>query len=92
MLACVAVTGEGLVDFRRGCTERVDSAKLEGDTLLGWEEFAVAWGTLRQPSSERAHHAQVAHIRRQHGIDTVVAGHMGEYVHHMLQGVLDVLA
>ena len=35
MLTCVAVTDEGLVDPRRGRTERVAVAEVEGDTIVG---------------------------------------------------------
>jgi predicted Fe-Mo cluster-binding NifX family protein len=84
MLTCVAVTDEGLVDPRWGRTERVAIADVEGDTIVGWEEFAVSWGTLRQFGSERAHHARVARFLRQHGIETVVARHMGEDMRNMI--------
>jgi predicted Fe-Mo cluster-binding NifX family protein len=84
MLTCVAVTDEGLVDPRWGRTERVAIADGEGDTIVGWEEFAVSWGTLRQSGSERAHHARVARFLRQHRIEIVVARHMGEDMRNMI--------
>ena len=84
MLTCVAVTDEGLVDPRWGRTERVAVAEVEGGTIVGWEEFAVSWGTLRQSGSERAHHATVARFLRQHRIELVVARHMGEDMRKMI--------
>jgi predicted Fe-Mo cluster-binding NifX family protein len=87
MLICVAVADEGLMDPRWGRAERTAVAEVEGDTICGWEEFAVSWGTLRQSSSERAHHARVARFLRQHRIELVVARHMGEDMRDMITGM-----
>jgi predicted Fe-Mo cluster-binding NifX family protein len=92
MFACVAVTDEGLVDPRWRRTEWTVTAKVEGDTKVSWEEFAVSWGTLRHSGSERAHHARVGRFLRQQGVDTVVAGHVGENMRLMFRGIREALA
>jgi predicted Fe-Mo cluster-binding NifX family protein len=91
MLAC-AVTDGGLVDPRWRCTERTATAKVEGDSTVRWEEFAVSWDTLRHSGSESVHQAWVVRFLRQHGLDAMVARHVGQDTRHMFRSVLEALA
>ena len=69
MLACVAVTDEGLVDPRCRRAERLAIAKVEGDTTVSREEFAVSWGTPRESGSEPTQQPRVARFLGQHELD-----------------------
>jgi predicted Fe-Mo cluster-binding NifX family protein len=77
VIVCVPVTATGEVDPRWGRAERVALAQLEGGRITGWQEVAVAWDALHDVGTEGGHHARVARFLRDHGVEVVVAGHMG---------------
>jgi predicted Fe-Mo cluster-binding NifX family protein len=85
MVVCVPVTGEGLIDPRWGRAARVVIANVQEGDVVGWQEFEVAWGDLRDAEPEGAHHARVARFLRDHHVEAVVAHHMGEDMLHMLR-------
>jgi predicted Fe-Mo cluster-binding NifX family protein len=84
MVICVAVTADGRIDPRWGRAERVAVVEMEAAAITGWEEYAVGWDALHSAGPEGAHHARVARFLREHHVDTVLADHMGEAMHHML--------
>lgn len=85
MLVCIPVRSDGQVDPRWGRADRVATAEVSGTTIGNWQEFDVGWGTLHDTGSERRHHARVAGFLREHGVQMVVADHMGEGMIRMLQ-------
>ena len=85
MVICLAVADDGCIDPRWGRAQRVAIATAENGAITRWEEFDVAWDTLRETSSEGTHHARVARFLREHQVDTVLADHMGEGMAGMLQ-------
>ena len=91
MIVCVPVTDDGLVDPRWGRAERVAVARLEGGSIAAWEEHAVAWDSLHDIGTEGGHHARVARFLVDHGVQVVVAGHMGPPMVEML-GKLRIVA
>ena len=84
MIVCVPVTDDGLVDPRWGRAARVAVARLEGGGIAAWEEHAVAWDALHDIGTEGGHHARVARFLVDHGVQVVVAGHMGPPMVEML--------
>lgn len=85
MRVCVPVASDGLVDPRWGRADRVATAEVTDESLEDWQEFDVGWGQLHDEGSERRHHARVAGFLRQHGVQMVVANHMGGGMLQMLQ-------
>jgi predicted Fe-Mo cluster-binding NifX family protein len=63
----------------------------EGGEIAAWEEHAVAWDALHDIGTEGGHHARVARFLRDHGVEVVVAGHMGPPMVEML-GKLRIVA
>lgn len=89
MLVCAAVGNDGLIDPRWGRAERVAVADVvadvAGDAIGDWQEFDVGWGVAHEAGSEARHHARVARFLREHGVEMVVADHMGEGMLRMLE-------
>lgn len=83
MLVCVPLTRDGRID-RWGRARRVAIARVESGAIADWQEFDVGWDELHDTGTEGAHHARVARFVREHGVQTVVAEHMGGDMAHML--------
>jgi predicted Fe-Mo cluster-binding NifX family protein len=84
VIVCVPVTREGEVDSSWGRAPRVAVAEVEGGRIIAWDEHDVAWDALHDVGTEGGHHARVATFLRNHGIEVVVAGHMGPPMAQML--------
>jgi len=84
MIVCVPVTPDGEVDPRWGRAARVAVATVEAGRITAWEEHAVAWDVLHDVGTEGGHHARVATFLKGHGVEVVVAGHMGPPMAQML--------
>ena len=84
MIICIPVTQDGLVDPRWGRADRVAVARVSGDHVDSWQEFDVGWGRLHDEGPEGLHHARVARFLQEHGIETVVAHHMGDGMTQLL--------
>ena len=91
MIVCVPVTPEGEVDPRWGRATQVVVARLEAGRIVAWDEHPVAWDVLHDVGTEGGHHARVATFLRDHGVEVVVAGHMGPPMTQML-GRMRILA
>lgn len=91
MIVCVPVTPDGQVADGWGRAARVAVARLEGGTIASWEEVDVAWDALHDVGTEGGHHARVARFLVDHGVQVVVAGHMGPPMQQML-GKLRIVA
>jgi predicted Fe-Mo cluster-binding NifX family protein len=85
VIVCVPVTGGGVIDPRWGRADRLAIAEVEGGEVLRWREFDVGWSQLHDEGTPGAHHARVARLLREHGVNAVVADHMGDGMVHMLQ-------
>ena len=81
---CIPVAGDGSIDPRWGRAARVAVATLAGGGVDRWEEFEVGWDRLHDSGGEGEHHARIARFLREHGVERVVAGHMGPPMQHML--------
>ncbi|HET9092057.1 MAG TPA: NifB/NifX family molybdenum-iron cluster-binding protein [Acidimicrobiales bacterium] len=84
MIVCVPVDASGAVDPRWGRAGRVAIATVEDGEIREWNEVDVGWDALHDEGSEAAHHARVARFLRQHGVEVVVAHHMGAGMTKML--------
>jgi len=84
MKVCIPVTEDDQVDPRWGRADRVALAEFTGGQIDGWEEIAVGWGGLHDSAGEGDHHARIARFLREHGVEAVIAGHMGPPMQNML--------
>lgn len=75
---CVPVNDDGQVDRRFGKAASVAVATVSAGGIDSWRVDDVAWGAHHDAGPEGAHHARIVRFLRDNGIDTVVAGHMGE--------------
>jgi|GEM_PF-1295069 len=85
VVVAIAVGEGGSVGPRWGRAQRVAVATVHGGRLCNWEETEVGWGTVREEGSERAHHARIARFVKQHGVQLVIAHHMGKEMLAMLE-------
>jgi predicted Fe-Mo cluster-binding NifX family protein len=84
MIVCSPVTHDGQVDPRWGRATRVAVADVREGAITAWQVYDVGWDTLHDATTEGGHHARVARFLREHGVEAVVAGHMGEPMRRML--------
>ena len=84
MIVCVPVTPDGQVESGWGRAPRVAVASVENGRIVAWEAHDVAWDRLHDVGTEGGHHARVARFLVDHGVRTVVAGHMGPPMVQML--------
>ena len=85
MIVCVPVTTAQELDGSWGRAPRVALADVQGGEIVRWEAFDVAWDALHDTGSEGGHHARVAQFLQDHGVQVVVARHMGPPMANMLQ-------
>ena len=81
---CIPVTSDGVVDPRWGRANRVALVDIGTDSINNWEEFDVGWADLHDSGREGEHHARIARFLKDHGVQAVVADHMGPPMAHML--------
>ncbi len=83
-IVCIPVASDGSVDPRWGRAARLAIAQIGDGRVIAWTEHAVGWDTLHDEGTEGSHHARVARFLTDHGVDLVVAGHMGDPMVRML--------
>jgi predicted Fe-Mo cluster-binding NifX family protein len=85
MRVCVPVAPDGSVDSSWGRAPRVSIMDVvDGGEIVAADEHAVAWDALHDTGTEGGHHARIARFLREHGVEVVVAGHMGPPMVRML--------
>lgn len=84
MVVCIPVTVDGQVAGGWGRASRVAVATVVGGTIASWQEFEVGWDSLHDRDTEGGHHARIARFLAEHGVNAVVAGHMGPPMQQML--------
>lgn len=83
-VVAVALNEDGQVGSW-GRAHVVAVATVRGGTVSDWQESEVSWDVLHDEGSDAAHHARVARFVKQHGVQAVVAYHMGQGMHAMLE-------
>lgn len=84
MVICVPVNPDDTVDPRWGRAARVAVAEVVDGAIESWRVLDVGWDRLHDEGTEGGHHARVATFLRDHGVNVVVADHMGEPMLQML--------
>jgi predicted Fe-Mo cluster-binding NifX family protein len=59
-------------------------AEVRDGSIKTWTEHEVRWDALHDVGTEGGHHARVATFLKDHGVEVVVAGHMGAPMQQML--------
>jgi predicted Fe-Mo cluster-binding NifX family protein len=84
MIVCIPVTPAGEIDPRWGRAARVAVSDVQDGVVTGWQEIDVGWDVLHDTGTEGGHHARVARFLQQHGVQVIVAHHMGDPMVRML--------
>lgn len=84
MIVCVPVEPDGTVGHSWGRAPRVAVARVESGSVADWQEYDVRWDELHDEGTEGGHHARIATFLRGHGVEAIVAGHMGAGMLQML--------
>lgn len=77
MIVCVPVTPADEVDHSWGRAPRVAVADVQNGEVVAWQVFDVSWDTLHDTGTDGSHHARVSRFLKEHGVQAVVAPHMG---------------
>jgi len=85
LVVCIPISTGGVVGHSWGRAARVAVVRVDGGHIDAMTEHDVRWGTLHDAGPEGSHHARVARFLKEHGVEMVVAGHMGGPMAHMLQ-------
>lgn len=80
----VALAPGGMAGQGWGRAPRVAIARVEGERIQNWDEYDVGWDALHDEGSEGGHHARIARFLGDHGVELVLAGHMGPPMVQML--------
>ena len=84
MIVCVPVMPDGSIDPRWGRAQCVAVANVADGVVASWQEYDVGWGTSHDAAPEGQHHANIARFLKEHGVQRVVANHMGDGMRQML--------
>jgi predicted Fe-Mo cluster-binding NifX family protein len=84
MNVCVPVGPDGQVGDGWGRAPRVAVAEIRDGSIRAWTEHDVRWDALHDVGTDGGHHARIATFLKDHGVEVVVAGHMGPPMQQML--------
>ncbi|WP_257477444.1 NifB/NifX family molybdenum-iron cluster-binding protein [Acidipropionibacterium jensenii] len=74
----IPVRPDATVEPRFGKDPMVAVARVDPDgTIQQWDTFQVDWDRLHDLGNEGSHHARIVTFLRDHGVDAVVATHVG---------------
>jgi predicted Fe-Mo cluster-binding NifX family protein len=85
MIVCAPVTMDGNIDPRWGRADWIAIADLSDGKIKTWREIEVSWSRLHDEGSDGSHHARVVRFLKEHGVEAVVANHMGDGMMRMLK-------
>ncbi|MGB8021757.1 MAG: NifB/NifX family molybdenum-iron cluster-binding protein [Candidatus Nanopelagicales bacterium] len=77
MILAVPVGPDDVVGHSFGKATSVAVARVEDGTIAGWEAFEVGWHVTHDSGTHGSHHARIVRFLRDHGVDCVVARHVG---------------
>lgn len=78
MILVVPVSPDGAVGPSFGKATSVAIARVEGDEVTGWDVVDVGWDVAHDSGTHGSHHARVVRFLREHGVERVVAKHVGD--------------
>ncbi len=77
MIICATLGPDGTVGGGLGRASRVAVASVSDGEIGSWDEVEVGWDRLHDEGTEGAHHARIVRFLREHGVEVVVASHIG---------------
>ena len=84
MIIAIPVDAQDQVAHGWGRAARVAVATVTDGAITDWQVHEVGWDVAHDEGSEGSHHARIARFLIDHGIETVVAEHMGDGMVRML--------
>jgi predicted Fe-Mo cluster-binding NifX family protein len=84
MILAIALSFDNTAGQGWGRAPRVAIACVEGGRIEAWEVHHVRWDVLHDEGPEGQHHARIAGFLKEHGVERVIAGHMGPPMVQML--------
>ena len=85
MVVAIPVSVDGTTSDGWGRAPRVAVARVTGGRIESWDEHDVRWDVLHDEGPEGGHHARIARFLLDHGVEVVVAGHVGPPMVQMLR-------
>lgn len=77
MILMIPVRPDGSVEPRFGKAPMVAVADVQSGAITSWDTFQVDWDALHDAGTEGSHHARIVTFLREHGVDAIVATHVG---------------
>lgn len=77
VILVVPVGPDGAVGPSFGKAVAVAVARVEGGEVRSWDVFDVAWDVAHDAGTHGSHHARIVRFLRDHGVERVVARHVG---------------
>ena len=84
VIVAIALAPGGAAGQGWGRAQRVAVACVDDERIQSWDEYDVGWDVLHDEGSEGGHHARIARFLGAHGVQLVLAGHMGPPMVQML--------
>lgn len=93
VILVVPVGPGGAVGPSFGKAVAVAVARVEGGEVRSWDVFDVGWDVAHDAGTHGSHHARIVRFLREHGVERVVARHVGDPMRRTLasMGVTAVL-
>lgn len=87
MIVAIPVDADGQVAHGWGRAPKVAVARTVDGAIVDWQVHDVGWDVAHDTGTEGSHHARIARFLRENGVETVVAGHMGDGMVRMLSSM-----
>ncbi len=84
MTVAAAVDPEGSLGHSWGKARSVVIGEVEDGQVVAWQPHDVSWDRVHDEGTSGAHHARVATFVRAHGVQLVLADHVGGGMRRML--------
>lgn len=78
VILVVPVGPDATVGPSFGKASAVAVARVEGGEVTGWDVFDVGWDESHDAGTHGSHHARIVRFLREHGVERVVARHVGD--------------
>lgn len=84
MIIAAAIEPDGTIGPAWGKADTVAVARATDGRIEDWQEHRVGWDRSHDQGTHGSHHARVVTFLREHGVELVMARHVGEGMRRML--------
>jgi predicted Fe-Mo cluster-binding NifX family protein len=84
VIVATALAPDGTIGQAWGKADIIAVARVADGQLLDWQEHRVGWGRSHDQGTHGSHHARVVTFLREHGVEMVLAHHVGDGMRRML--------